>query len=109
MVDTKQLIEAITRAIFYQFKKVEALKGPSPGLTISILPSGEFYASIIKYDGSIDSKQVVAKATGSTLEDVLQSVSSQFLISILVEKNPLDDLNELVHPDNPDDFRDYHY
>lgn len=105
MADVKELVEKITKAISYQFKKVEGLKGPSPGLTISIIPTGDYYASIVKYEGALENKQVVAKATGQSLEEVLVSVSNQFLNSILVDKNPLDELNGLVNQNDDLDIQ----
>lgn len=93
MNDTQELIDKLTNAISFKFKEDQT----SPGLTISRLKRG-YYCSVVRYTGAFakGSKIVVCKAEGDTLGAALRSVAKEFVTLSKVQKDPLQELNDIV-------------
>ena len=48
----------LAKAITFKSHTIDGERGLSPGVTLSVLPNGKFYGSIITYSGSLSSKRV---------------------------------------------------
>ena len=94
MSDMQVLIDKLTSAVSYKFKD----DATSPNLTISKLRHG-YYCSVVRYTGhhlAKGSKVIVCKAEGSSLEEALQSVAKEFLAKANVQRDPLQELGDVV-------------
>lgn len=96
MTDNMQeLIDKLTNAISYKFKE----DGTSPGLTISRLRHG-YYCSVVRYPkggaASLKNKVIVCKAEGDTLDSALKSVATQFVTVAKANRDPLQELSDIV-------------
>ena len=87
-----ELIKKLTRAVSYRFKD----DGSAAGVTLSFLPTGKFYGSIVRYKSPFGkNKEVAFKVTHADLSEVLKSLAN-FVVSTPKVKNPLDELNEVL-------------
>lgn len=94
MSTTEQLLENLTKAVAYAYRK----DGTSPGVLISNLKDGSVYASIVRYGKDFPKgKQVVCNANATTVPSALSSLSKKFLTQVVITKNPIDALKELVN------------
>lgn len=92
-MDTEQLHTQLMQAVSFHFDK-DAIR---PGVVTSSLKSGKIYASVVRYGKQFPGgKQVVAKAQGKTVSEVLTSLSSEFLSVITPKNNPVENLKQLV-------------
>jgi hypothetical protein len=91
--NTQELIDKLTNAISFKFKDDTT----SPNLTISRLKRG-FYCSVVRYTGAFakGSKIVVCKAEADNLGDALQSVAKEFVSLAKVQRDPLQELSDIV-------------
>lgn len=94
MDNTQTLLETLTKAIVFKY----STDLTAPGVTVSSLKNGKYYASVVRYTGAIAAgKQVVCKATSDTLNGALKAVATQFLGTVKqAPKNPVDELSDLV-------------
>jgi hypothetical protein len=94
MDNTQTLLETLTKAIVFKYSSDMT----APGVTVSSLKNGKFYASVVRYNGAIATgKQVVCKATADTLTGALRAVATEFLGTVKqAPKNPVDELSDLV-------------
>lgn len=91
-MNTEQLQTQLMQAIAYHFDK-DAIR---PGVVTSSLRNGKIYASVVRYGKQFSGgKQVVAKAQGRELSEVLTSLSAEFL-STITKDNPVEGLKQLV-------------
>ena len=97
MEDLQLLLNKLTQAVSYKYKG-----GCAPGVTISYLPNKQYYVSILKYGRDHLDKRVMHSAKSESLADALDNVTNQFLRAQAVDKNPVDELRDLVE-DGPDD------
>ena len=92
MSDTQCLIDKITSAISFKFKEDTT----APNLTISRLKNG-YYCSVIRFTGSFArGKEVVCKVRANNLDDALKAIAKEFLSTANHQKDPLQELSELV-------------
>ena len=92
-MDTEQLHTQLMQAVSYHFDS-DAIR---PGVVTSSLKSGKIYASVVRYGKQFPGgKQVVAKAQGSNLGEVLVSLSTEFLDAITPKNNPVEGLKKIV-------------
>jgi len=97
MDNTQELIDKLTSAISFKFKD----DATSPGLTISRLRHG-YYCSVIRYTGAVaKGKVVVCKMKADSLEEALQGVAQEFLTIANVQRDPLQELGDMVRGSAP--------
>lgn len=83
----------LMQAVSYHFDK-DAIR---PGVVTSSLRSGKIYASVVRYGKQfVGGKQVVAKAQGDELKEVLTNLSQAFLATVSPAPNPVESLKKLV-------------
>jgi hypothetical protein len=88
-----KLLANLTSAVSYSFRK----DATSPGVLVSTLKDGSFYASVVRYGNQFPKgKEVVCKAKGSDLVAVLTALANEFLGLAPQNKNPLDLLRECL-------------
>jgi len=92
------LLDRLTKAISYRYKG-----NCAPGVTISWLPTQEYYISILKYGNSHLEKTVMHSARSIELYTAIKDVTMQFLDSSSEEKNPVDNLRDLIRNSNVGD------
>lgn len=86
-----ELIEKLSKAVSFQYPGKFA-----PSLLISWLPNRTWYVSVLQYLDSHEEKSVLHKARNTDLFLALKEISNQLLNSVIKEKDPLDELNEIV-------------
>lgn len=92
-MNTEQLQTQLMQAVAYHFDK-DAVR---PGVVTSSLRNGKIYASVVRYGKQFSGgKQVVAKAQGTELKEVLTSLSTEFLATVATKPSPVEALKQLV-------------
>lgn len=89
-MDTKVLIEKLTKALSYKYPNDRMM----PGVTIAYLRSGNFYVSLLRYTPE---KSVIFKNENADLVAALMK-AGKFLTSSHPERNALDELNDALNP-----------
>jgi len=88
-----KLLANLTSAVSYSFRK----DATSPGVLVSTLKDGSFYASVVRYGSQFPKgKEVVCKAKGDSITVVLTTLANEFLALAPQNKNPLDVLRECL-------------
>ena len=90
--DVSNLLTKLTSAVSFHYKNSHV----APGVTISYLPTKEFYVSIIQYGASHRDKKVMHKVKDYSLERAIKAVTREFLNSISIERNPIDELKDIM-------------
>jgi hypothetical protein len=92
-MNTEQLQTQLMQAVAYHFDK-DAVR---PGVVTSSLRNGKIYASVVRYGKQFSGgKQVVAKAQGTELKEVLTTLSTEFLTAVASKPSPVEALKQLV-------------
>lgn len=88
------LLDKLTKAIAFAYKDDKT----APGVTVASLPKGQYYCSIVRYDGAFGKgKKVLCSAQGNSLGAAVKAAADEFLlISVKPAKNPLDELHDMV-------------
>ena len=89
-MDTKTLIEKITKALSFKFPNDRMM----PGITISLLRNKNFYVSLVRYNPN---KTVVHKSQGVNLDVVLKTIGRE-LVGPSKDLTPIEELNEALSP-----------
>jgi hypothetical protein len=94
MISEIALLDKLTKAIAFAYKEDKT----APGVTVASLPKGQYYCSVVRYDGAFaKGKKVVCSATGTTIGAAVRAVADEFLLtSVKPVKNPVDELQDLV-------------
>lgn len=94
MISEIVLLDKLTKAIAFAYKDDKT----APGVTVAALPTGQYYCSVVRYDGAFaKGKKVVCGSTASTLGEAVRQTANDFLSKKSVVKNPVDELNDALN------------
>lgn len=88
------LVVKLANAVSFKYKEDKTC----PGVTVSRLKNGDYYCSIVRYDGPFAKEKVlVAKSRAEDLQSALVSVSQTFLNKCEEDKkkDPLEELSDV--------------
>lgn len=99
-MDTNKLVEQITKAISYKYLE----DGMRPGLLISVLRNGDYYASVLRFSSDYDNgRKVFFKAQASSLEKTLLALAKKIVSDDKPTKDPIDELKETLADSDSDE------
>jgi hypothetical protein len=92
-MNTETMIELVAKALTFKFDKDKT----APGVLVSQLKNGKYYASAVRYKSAFGrDKEVAFKASGETISEAINGLAKMIVAGSEKPTNPVDELRDLV-------------